>query len=426
MFSARDRKKIRSSFSTAAAARKWRADAVAALSRGGLRSPTSTTLRDAATSFVEGVPTGVIRNRKGHVYKPSVVRGYQDALVKRVLPELGDHKLAAITSGDLQALVDRLLAEGLDPSTIRNTLMPVRAIYRRACRPGGEVAVNPTRGLEIPASKGKRDRIASPAEAERLISVLEKRDQPLWATAFYAGLRLGELLALDWECVDLAAGVIHVVRSFDPVSKVFIDVKTEAGERKVPIAAVLRDYLLEHKIETGGEGLVFGRTAELPFEHSSTLARARRAWARVGRVPCRGHNVDGVPCRMTPKLGEAYCFHHRHQAQDSNTSAPPRELEPIGFHEARHTFASLMIAAGVNVKAISTFIGHRSVTTTIDRYGHLMPGSEEEAATLLDAYLERANTQARLAQVECAPVARHSTPITSGSERITADTEGGR
>ena len=71
-----------------------------------------------------------------------------------------------------------------------------------------------------------------------------------------------------------------------------------------------------------------------------------------------------------------------------------------GPHECRHTFASLMIAAGVNAKALSTFMGHASITITLDRYGHLFPGSEDEAAGLLDAYLVRANTQARLAALD--------------------------
>ncbi|HZB86312.1 MAG TPA: tyrosine-type recombinase/integrase, partial [Gaiellaceae bacterium] len=64
-------------------------------------------------------------------------------------------------------------------------------------------------------------------------------------------------------------------------------------------------------------------------------------------------------------------------------------LEPITLHEARHTYASLMIAAGVNAKALSEYMGHASVTITYDRYGHLMPGNEDQAADLLDAYLER-------------------------------------
>jgi integrase len=70
-------------------------------------------------------------------------------------------------------------------------------------------------------------------------------------------------------------------------------------------------------------------------------------------------------------------------------------LARLGLHEARHTFASLMIGVGVNAKALSTYMGHASITITLDRYGHLMPGNEEEAAGLLDAYLERAVTAAR-------------------------------
>ncbi len=59
-----------------------------------------------------------------------------------------------------------------------------------------------------------------------------------------------------------------------------------------------------------------------------------------------------------------------------------------------------MIAAGVNARALTTYMGHSSITTTYDRYGHLMPGNEDEAAALLDAYLERSNTRARLAALD--------------------------
>jgi len=70
-------------------------------------------------------------------------------------------------------------------------------------------------------------------------------------------------------------------------------------------------------------------------------------------------------------------------------------LTPILLHECRHTFASLMIAAGVNPKALQAYMGHANIAVTMDLYGHLMPGAEAEAAALADAYLERANTRAR-------------------------------
>jgi integrase len=74
------------------------------------------------------------------------------------------------------------------------------------------------------------------------------------------------------------------------------------------------------------------------------------------------------------------------------------KLKRITLHECRHTFASLMIAAGCNAKALSSYMGHAGIAITLDRYGHLMPGNEEEAAGLLDTYLARENARATVPQ----------------------------
>jgi integrase len=346
VWSARDKRRLRREFPTLGAAKAWRQDALVALRKGTMRATTPKTLREVADAWLEGARSGAIRNRSGDRYKSSAIRGYEQALRARVLPDLGGTKLAQLTRADVQALADRLQAEGLDPSTIRNQVMPLRAIYRRAVS-RGEVAVNPTTGLELPAVRGKRDRIASPTEAEALIAALPAGDRPLWATAMYAGLRLGELRALDWSNVDLAGGVIRVERSWD-AREGAVAPKSTAGTRKVPVPAVLRDYLVEHRMRQGERGgLVFGRSVERPFAPSTIGDRATRAWQDAG-------------------------------------------VEPIGLHECRHTFASLMIDAGVNPKALSTYMGHANISITLDRYGHLMPGNEEEAAGMLDSYLQRA------------------------------------
>src|SRR5262249_1777120 len=152
------------------------------------------------------------------------------------------------TRPDIQTIADWMLASGANPSTIRNAVMPLRAIFRRAVS-RAEIAVNPTTGLELPAVRGKRDRIASPAEAAALIAALPEADRAFWATAFYSGLRLGELRALRWEDIDLANGVIRVERSWDKVEGP-IEPKSRAGRRSVPIAGVLRDYLVEHMLRS--------------------------------------------------------------------------------------------------------------------------------------------------------------------------------
>jgi integrase len=345
VWSAREGKRIFKTFPTLAAAKAWRADTQVALRRGTVRAGSSPPLRAAAEGWLAGVHSGAIRNRSGHRYKPSAIRGYEAALVSRVLPALGNERLTDVRRIDLQDFADDLCAEGLDPSTVRNTLMPLRAIFRRALA-RGEVAVNPTTGLELPAVEGRRARIASAAAAAALLGALAERDRALWATALYAGLRRGELLALRWEDVNLAAGVIRVERAWDAKEGI-VAPKSRAAVRTVPIAAVLRDYLVEHKLRSGRRvGLAFGTNYAQPFTPSNVRKRANATWLRAG-------------------------------------------LEPIGLHECRHTFASLMIAAGVNAKALSTYMGHSSVTITLDRYGHLMPGNEGEAAALLDGYLAR-------------------------------------
>ena len=344
VYDARTARWIKKTFRSLAEAKSWRVEALVALRQGTITGAVVPRLSEAAEAWLMGAVTGAVRNRSGDIYKPSSVRGYEQALRLRVVPTLGHLRLTEVRRADLQAFVDRMLAAGHDPSTIRNTLLPVRAIFRRAVA-RGEVGLNPTTGLELPAVRGRRDRIASPDEAVRLLGTLE-RDRALWATAMYSGLRLGELLALEWDAVDFSAGLIHVRRSWD-VKAGPVGPKSRAGRRSVPLAQVLRVYLNEHRLASEwSEGLVFGRTQEVPFLAKTPSDRARRTWIKAG-------------------------------------------LEPIGLHECRHTFASFMIAAGVNAKALSVYMGHSSVTITFDRYGHLMPGNEAEAAGLLDAYLVR-------------------------------------
>jgi integrase len=353
VWSAAERKRLRKTFPTLAAARAWRAEAQSGIRRGTLRSPVPTTVRQAAEALLEGMRTGRVRTRSGDIYKPSVIAGYDRALNQVILPELGGARLGDVHRRDVQRLADELLARDRDPSTIRNDLMPLRVIYRRAVE-DGDVAINPCTSLRLPAVRGRRERIASPEEAERLLAVLAPVDRALWGTAMYAGLRRGELLALRWSDVDLAGGTIHVERSYDAKEYVVVEPKSAAGRRSVPVIGVLRDILTDHRARHPGAGLVFESSSGGYLDPAAAWRRAGRAWAKAG-------------------------------------------LEPIGLHEARHTFASMLIAAGVNAKAISTFMGHASIQTTYDLYGKLMLGSESEAAVLVDAYLTRAGKKARAA-----------------------------
>lgn len=354
-YDAISKRKVSKTFRTLGAARRWRATAQMQAAKGVRLAGTSQTLRASAEAFADGIASGAIRTKAGERYKPSVVREYERSLRLHVLPTLGGAKLSKIQRRDVQRLVDELLASGADPSTMRNALKPLQVIYRRAIE-DGDLALNPCERLRLPAARGRRERIAAPAEAAALIAALRAEDRALWGCAFYAGLRRGELRALLWNDVDLADGLIRVERSMSGHGETH-DPKSRAGRRGVPIVATLRDLLVEHKLAARRDtGLVFGSTATQPFTPTAVRKRALTAWRRAG-------------------------------------------LDPIGLHECRHTFASLLIAAGVNAKAITAYLGHASIQTTFDLYGHLMPGNEDEAVALVDSYLERAATKSRVAQL---------------------------
>ena len=145
--------KIRRTFPTEAAAKSWRADAVGQVRRRTLVAPSATTIREAWDAWLSGAHEGSIRTRSGDVYKPSAIRSYAASMENRVLEDFGAVRISELQRRDVQDFADRMLAEGRDPSTIRNTLMPLRAIYRRG-RSRGDVAVYPRTGREREAVRG--------------------------------------------------------------------------------------------------------------------------------------------------------------------------------------------------------------------------------------------------------------------------------
>jgi integrase len=347
VFLAREQKKLRKTFQTLAAAKAWRLDTLGPARRGELREPTRKTVAEAAEEFLAGTRDGSIPTGKGTRYKPSAIRGYEEGLRLHVLPAIGNLRLSDVRRVDVQAIADGMTAEGLSASTVHNAINPLRAIYRRAIRRDEFTGVDPIRGLELRRPNGRRDRIASPDEAAALIAALPESEQALWATATYGGLRRGELRALRVSDVDLAARLIRVQRGWDD-KEGEQDVKSAAANRRVPILEVLAPILRDHLRRTDrvGDALVFGKTPTLPFVKETVRERALKAWGVAG-------------------------------------------LDPIGLHEARHTCASLMIAAGVNPKALSTIMGHAKIAMTFDTYGHLMPDGLDEAAMATNAYMAR-------------------------------------
>jgi integrase len=200
---------------------------------------------------------------------------------------------------------------------------------------------NPTSDLDLPALTGRRDRIAEPAEAVKLLTALPENDRAVWATALYAGLRSGELEALQAEDVDLEGGAIHVRQAWDKCEG-FIEPKSSAGKRTVPICEHLRAYL-----SPVSSGFYFGTTAR-PFDYDALNSRAKEAWKDAG-------------------------------------------LSRIGLHECRHSFASYLDAAGISDTRADRYMGHANHSVA-RRYRHQLDGQLAFDAALLDEYLDGAES----------------------------------
>lgn len=329
------------------AAKLWRRDAQIDLRRGREVAGRSTvTLRDASDQWLELARKGVVRARSGDEYKPSTIRSYETSLRLRVLDAYGAEPVADIRRRDLQDLVDEWVSEGKAAATVQATVIPLQSLFRWLID-RGQVDADPTDDLRTPAVRSMRDRVADPAEARSLLAVLPEDDRAIWATAMYTGLRRGEIMALTVDRIDLEEGLVDVRHGWDYVEG-RIDTKGR-NRRKVPVPKVLRAIISAHLLRTGrrGSALAFGGSDISPFEPRTLQHRADAAWEAA-------------------------------------------KARRITLHECRHTYAAFCIAAGVNAKALQTYMGHASIQTTFNLYGHLMPGSEAEVAALLDGYLDSA------------------------------------
>ncbi len=363
-YSTLEKTKVRKTFTARQDAISWRRRQLGLADTGQLRKPTRVTLAETGRSWLEMAEAGEILNRSGDPYKPSTLRTIEQDLRLRLIPELGPHAMSDIYKADLQRLVGKWLKQGLSASKIHATITAAQVLWRDFDLITGTdnlLANDPTHGLRLPAVRGRRDRIATSDEAHRLLTALEEEERALWGCAMYAGLRHGEIRALQVDDLKLQLSRIEICRGWDQYHGE-IDPKTEKGERPTVIIKLLDELLREHLQRTGrtGEDLVFGRTATQPFNSNTVNNRARKAWKQA------------------------------RQREDEQDVIPEHErITAIGLHECRHTAVSHMLDAGITIDKVSKFMGHSSITVTIDRYGHLLPGGEADAAALLDAYHER-------------------------------------
>jgi len=185
--------------------------------------------------------------------------------------------------------------------------------------------------------------IPSPAQIKALIEAEpDFKHQTLFRLAIMSGARQGELLGLKWPDVDWENSQIHIQRTFNNFE--WYELKTETSKRKIDIGPAMMTELKKWKLACPQSklNLIFPNRSSNPINHNNLVNR-----------------------HFFPALKEA-------------------ELPRMRFHDLRHTYASLLIEQGENIKYIQTQLGHSNPTITLNVYAHLMKEVNQEAACRLE------------------------------------------
>lgn len=271
-----------------------------------------------------------------------------------LLPFFGEVPLAKIAPLEVRKFVGVLDAEGLAPATTRKAYQILSKILRSATE-AELISLSPCKGVSLPKIEIKEMRFLTTAEIRRLADTIDPRHRALVLVAAYGGLRWAELVGLRLHRVDLDEGIVNVVETLVESHGRLLPPgppKTKAGRRKVrlpeSVAAELERHIELHCDPSSD--LVFQNTLGGPLRRSAFRSRV---WL--------------------PTLLEA-------------------QVEPLRFHDLRHTAVAFWIAARAHVKEIARRAGHTSAAVVLDRYGHIFPEDEKRLCDQLEEMFQNAGT----------------------------------
>ena len=297
--------------------------------------------------------------------RPNTQMSYERRIYQHIIPALGSIQIDQLTTNDIQQFYIRLkqggrllrtelYGEGLSDQTLRGIHTTLHSALDRAV---SEKLLfrNPADGCRLPSAKAREMQVLSPEEIQRLL-IQAKEDScfELLLLELSTGLRRGEICALQWDDLNLRTGELRVQRQVHRVrgELVVSPPKTKAGNRSVilptPVLMVLKEY------------------------RKSVSSR----WIFPSPV-----NKDSPrdPAAIRKRL---------------QTVLKRAECKKIRFHDLRHTFSTAALEHGMDVKTLSTIIGHVSSSTTLNVYAHVTDEMQRTAAVKIDQGIGRTELQA--------------------------------
>lgn len=284
---------------------------------------------------------------------------YDAAIRIHIAPSLGHHKLARLKAQHIQTFYAAALAGGASAATVAH----LHAVLHRALKDAARLDLVPRNVADLvtaPRPTAREERVLSQEHAQTLLQTAHgERLEALYTLALTTGMRLGELLALHWEDVDLDAATLQVRQTlyYDKGGVWRLDTpKTDHSRRRIDLGRMAIEALRRHRVRQAEERLAIGE-----------------AWGDHGFVFTR---VDGEPLRG-PHVLERHFLPLLKRAG----------LPPMRFHDLRHTAATLMLLGDVRAKVVSEMLGHSNIAITLGLYSHVTPTMQRDAAATMDRLL---------------------------------------
>ena len=294
--------------------------------------------------------------------RPSSHQTYRGYIDNHIKPNIGDIPLNKLSSLHLQKLYKKLLTggrverieskgqpKGLSAKTVRNINQVISSAMDFA-KDQKLISSNPTDGCALPKLEHKEMKTLP---VEQLTSFLREAKESgvfeLYYIELATGLRRGELLGLKWEDIDLTQGSLRVQRQVARINGEIIEapLKTKNAYRTLPLSADAVGVLQEQRKKSGSSPYVFPSPTGGPISPDSVLHMLHRVLKRAG-------------------------------------------LAQVRFHDLRHTFATLALQNGVDIKTVSGMLGHYSAGFTLDTYTHVTTSAKKEAANTMGSILSGA------------------------------------
>ena len=295
---------------------------------------------------------------QSHV-RPLTLRRYRGIVERYLVPAIGNVPLTSLQPLHVQQAHNQALAGGLSARSIVQHHRVLSEALKHA-EQWGMLSRNVARLVSPPRSAYKEARFLDAAEARRLIEAAKStRYYVLLALALATGLRRGELLGLRWSDIDLEKGSVQVIRALQHIPGAGLqlhDVKSTHSRRKLALSPNAVLVLRAHHDDAEAVQAETGNELELSafvFCHPTGLPLSPNTISHVFHRVAKAAGIDGAR-----------------------------------FHSLRHSYASLLLAQGANLKDIQALLGHSSIAITGNLYAHVTEQRQREVAARIDQALD--------------------------------------